>query len=161
MGESDVQNDFDEWFKKLTPLPEDYYGKTVQIARDLADGVPRGFWRQSVERSGSSLDPVFQRKQRFWSERISNADSSGPKQEADFQAMLESLVTAGYIEGSPGKLKLTSAAFALLRKPTRIEKLDRWQTVIEILLVLIFLAHFLVLLPPAIESAQTLGILPR
>jgi len=64
------------------------------------------------------------------------------------------------MESTP-KLSVTPAAFALLRNPTRIERLDRWQTRIEIALVVIFFAHFLVLLPPAIESLQSLGIVPK
>ena len=157
MGEGGLQKEFDEWFNKLTRLPEDHYGKTVQIARELADGVPRGFWGQSVDRSGSPGDPVYKRKNRFWSERVSRENSSSRTQESDFQAMKNSLVTAGYIEESTGKLRITPAAFALLRKPTRIERIDRWQTGIEIALVVIFVLHFLVLLPPAVESVRRLS----
>jgi len=77
------------------------------------------------------------------------------------RAMEESLLCAGYVMESTPKLSVTPAAFALLRNPTRIERLDRWQTRIEIALVVIFFAHFLVLLPPAIESLQSLGIVPK
>ncbi|MCY4538185.1 MAG: hypothetical protein OXE52_08140 [Chloroflexi bacterium] len=156
MGENDVQKEFDAWFKKLKPLPKDHYGRTVQIAKELADGVPRGFWGQNVERTGSPGDPVYERKRRFWSERISNKNRSGTNQESDFQAMRASLVTASYVEETRGRLELTPIAFSLLRKPTRIERIDRWQTAIEIALLLIFLAHFLVLLSPAVESTQRL-----
>ena len=161
MSETLLQKEFNEWFKRLKPLPPDRYSRTVQIAKELADGVSRGFWRADIIASGVTSDPVYKRKHRFWYERISTVNTSDKESTTERSAMQESLQSAGYVEDSQRDLRITPAAFALLRKPTRIEKIDRWQTGIEIALVLIFLAHFLVLLPPAIESVQRLGILPK
>ena len=162
MSETMLQQEFDAWFKKLKPLPTDRYNRTVQVAKELADGVSRGFWKANIHRSGVTSNPVYQRKRRYWDERVSKWNNSGMKQEAVKGAMEQSLLSAGYVEeAKPGLMTITPGAFALLRKPTSIEKIDRWQTAIEIALVVIFLAHFLVLLPPAIESLQRLGLVPK
>jgi len=153
MTESALEEEFDEWFKKLKPLPESHYEKTRQTAKELAEGIPRGFWVANVRQSGDTSKPADQRKHRYWQERVVKSNTS-------LAAMYASLQAAGFVQGSGSSLDITSAAFDLLRKPTRLERIDRWQTGIEIALVIIFFAHFLVLLPPAIESAKTLGLCP-
>ena len=161
MGESDLQEEFNDWLKKLKPLPKDRFRRTVQIAKELADGVYRGYWKANIRLAGSAGNPNYQRKRSFWHDRLSTLEMSGVGTEAAIRAMEESLLSAGYVKESNSELRITPTAFALLRKPTRIERIDRWQTGIEIALVVIFLLHLLVLIPPAIESLRELDIIAQ
>ena len=148
-------------FKKLKPLPNDRYSRTVQVAKERADGVSRGFWHATIRHWGSPGEPFFEWNRRFWRERLATVNGADRQSDAEREAMEQSLLSAGYVEKTENGLRITPAAFDLIRKPTRIERIDRWQTAIEIALLIIFLAHFLVLLPPAIESVLRLsGLAP-
>lgn len=161
---SKVEKEFEGWIDIIREKETDqlsHYERAVEFARELSQGVVRGYWRNEIAKPYDILDlkknsqrPYFEfnvgrvRLVNYMIDRIGYGTRTGQiyttkrgafhfhgnDEAGDIDLMISSMVGIGMLKrvGDSSVYELTGKAFDLLRtEPTELEELSRKQLKVE------------------------------